>query len=265
MMHRAMTCGMLVVAGLVGSAAARPLQAQLSEAVRNVEEGSLRFGFEARPDVQLCANGIRIGEDRVRWHSTDGMNDEDRCERGWVEVEVRVGAGVVREVEVLRASELGRDGAVHFGAVDAADAAAYLLSLVYEGATDDAAEEAILPAMLAQTQGIWPELIEIARDRSVDDGVRKNALFWVGQEAAVAVTQELTDVVLADDEDQEIRNAAIFALSQRKDERSISTLMDIARTGEQAETRTSAMFWLAQSDDPSVVRFFEDVLLGRLR
>ena len=81
----------------------------------------------------------------------------------------------------------------------------------------------------------------------------------------MAVTQELAHVALDDEVDQDIRIAGIFALSQRKDEGSVSTLMDIARTGEQAETRKSAMFWLAQSDDPRVVRFFEDVLLGRIR
>ena len=73
------------------------------------------------------------------------------------------------------------------------------------------------------------------------------------------------DVANDDGEEQEIRNAAIFALSQRDDAESVPALMEIARTGAESETRKTAMFWLAQSDDPRVVRFFEDVLLGRNR
>ncbi|MDA0329009.1 MAG: hypothetical protein O2958_08380 [Gemmatimonadetes bacterium] len=67
------------------------------------------------------------------------------------------------------------------------------------------------------------------------------------------------------DEDQDIRNAAIFSLSQRPDNEAIPSLMEVARAGNQAETRRTAMFWLAQSDDERVVRFFEDILLGRIR
>jgi hypothetical protein len=41
--------------------------------------------------------------------------------------------------------------------------------------------------------------------------------------------------------------------------------MDLARTGDQADTRRTAMFWLAQSQDERVIEFFEEILLGRIR
>jgi len=70
---------------------------------------------------------------------------------------------------------------------------------------------------------------------------------------------------LAEDEDQEVRNAAIFALSQRPDDEGLPALMELARTGAHAETRKTAMFWLAQSGDERVVAFFEEILLRRNR
>ena len=41
--------------------------------------------------------------------------------------------------------------------------------------------------------------------------------------------------------------------------------MEVARSREESDTRKSAMFWLAQSDDERVLDFFEQILLGRVR
>jgi hypothetical protein len=41
--------------------------------------------------------------------------------------------------------------------------------------------------------------------------------------------------------------------------------MEVASGGEEAETRRTALFWLAQSNDERVVDFFEEILLGRIR
>ncbi len=38
-----------------------------------------------------------------------------------------------------------------------------------------------------------------------------------------------------------------------------------SREAAQAETRRSALFWLAQSEDPRVVPFLEEILVGRGR
>jgi HEAT repeat protein len=109
----------------------------------------------------------------------------------------------------------------------------------------------------------WVELLEMAKDRGVDEDVRSSALFWVGQEAAEAATEGLADVAFDEDEDHDVREAAIFALSQRSPDEGVPVLMELARTAEQADTRESAMFWLAQSEDPRVFDFFEEILLRR--
>lgn len=237
-----------------------PASAQLAERVAQIDDGVVRFEYETKPGVEICAQGIRIDDDQMWWRSERGERVRD-CRFGPAEVEVEVRRGVVRDVEIIRdRGDRDRD-ALDLGPVGPGEAAGFLLSLAYRGATDDAAEDAIFPAMIADVDGVWRELLDIARDRSVHSSVRKNTLFWLGQEAADAATEGLVDVAQDDKEDQEIRNSAIFALSQRDADEAVPALMDIARTSEHAESRRTAMFWLAQSDDPRVVPFFESILL----
>ena len=254
----------MAVIGFAGSITAAPAAGQLAERVREAENGTVRFEYPAHPDVEVCENGVRWGEDNMRWH-WDGDARGTECVRGRAEVAMSMRGGRVTDVRVvLPGGELPSRfdrPILDLGSVDAVAASDFFLGLVFDGATTDGAEEAILPAMLADAGDRWPELLSIARDDGIHRGVRKSALFWVGQAAADVVTDELADVATDGGEDQEIRNAAIFALSQRDDSESVPALMDIARTGAESETRKTAMFWLAQSEDPRVVRFFEDVLL----
>jgi hypothetical protein len=236
--------------------------AQLAERVRGVD-GVVRLSFATRAGVEICTQGIRMGDHHMMWEWRGGDVRAADCQEGSAQVELAVRGGTVRDVEVVRMGRARVDVALDLGVVTPGEAAGYLLSLVYAGATDDAAEDAIFPAMIADVEGVWRELLTIARDRNLGEGVRKNTLFWLGQEAAQAVTDGLADVAQDRTEGQEIRNAAIFALSQRDTDQAVPVLMELARTAPDAETRRTAMFWLAQSDDPRVVRFFEDVLLGK--
>lgn len=254
----------LAVAALV--AVPQATSAQVGERVREVEDGTVRFSYETKPGVEICDQGVRIGDRHMNW-TMRGRDDRARnCRFGVAEVELQVRAGRVREVQLVRDLDARRSDAVELGEVPADEAARYLLSLPYSDATDDAAEDAILPAMIADAADVWRELLELARDRTVDQDVRKGATFWLGQEAAqAAATEGLSGLALDEDEDQEIRDAAVFALSQRPADEAVPALMEVAKTGREAETRRRAMFWLAQSEDERVVDFFEQILLGRIR
>ena len=252
----------LAAVALVPTAAA----AQLEDVVARTEDGIVRFGYAVRAEVELCERGIRFHGRRISWRGRGDEGEPATCRTGSAQVEAHVLRGRVRRVELL----LGRDGdgsrsAVDLGTVPATEAAAFLLSLPYADATPDAAEDAILPALIADASDVWRDVLEVARDPVVEARVRRGALFWLGQEAAVAATDGLSQVAVDGDEDQDIRNAAIFALSQRPDAEGVPILMEIARTAEESETRRQAMFWLAQSDAPYVIDFFEAILLGRSR
>ena len=86
---------------------------------------------------------------------------------------------------------------------------------------------------------------------------------WLGQEATLAVNGPLMDLARDETEEEQIRDAAVFALSQRPEEESVPALMELIGDSDDAKVRKSALFWLAQSDDPRVLDFFEDILLQR--
>lgn len=249
----------LVLAALVVAPSSGVAQ-ELAARVAEVEDGAVRFSFATRPDVLICDRGIRMGDDdQLRWRGWSGEGGDTHCRPGPAEVEVRVREGRVRAVEVLRRGTDGSEGARRLGTVSPGEAVGFLASTAVQ-VRGSAAEDAVFPMVLADVERVWERLLEIARNREAPGGARKSALFWLGQEAAEAATAGLVAVAEADDEEQEVRDAAVFALSQRPGEESVPVLMELARTAKQAETRRKALFWLAQSDAPEVVAFFEEIL-----
>jgi len=243
-------------------ASAQDLAARVSDAVTS-GTGTVRFHFDAKPGVEVCDQGIRMGEHRYfQWRSHGWEDDATNCTSGFLEVELTLTARHVEGVEVVTRRSERTAGAVDLGEVAAGAAAHYLLSVARTGASPGAAERAMLPAVLADAGEVWPDLMVIAKDRSVGSGIRRSALFWIGQAAGDVVARDLREVATEADEDQEIRDAAVFALSQRPPDEGVPALMELALNARQAKTRKSALFWLAQSQDPRVLPFFREILLG---
>ncbi len=237
----------------------------LADRVAQVRTGTVRFHFDAKPDVEVCDQGIRMGPQRhIQWHSSDWSDEEGtHCHSGFLEVELSKRAGKVRDVTIVKRLDDRSSGATELGQVDADSAARLLLAVARTTPPRRATERAMLLAALANAEGVWRDFMALAKDRSLPEALRKSALFWVSQEASDVVTQGLADVATADDENQRVRNAAVFALSQRPDSEAVPALMELARTAAQARTRKAALFWLAQSDDPRVLPFFEEILVGK--
>jgi len=227
---------------------------QLEDAFAQLEDGRLEFEFAARDGVCGRGNGVSVCFQCDRDERWD-------CDEGPVRVllTVRDGTlhGVKTRIGVHRTlSSDSRD----LGEIEPAEASRFLLALARAERDGDLAEDVLQAAVLARDVVIWPQLLEIARDRDADEDLREGALFWLGQEAGEKARQSLEEFVELDDEDLELREHAIFALSQRDEDESLPALMRIARSHEVFELRRSALFWLAQSDDPRVVDLFEEIL-----
>ena len=248
-------------------------QPGLERRVAAVRDGTVRFSFAARPGVY--GNGRNIiswdcGNGRCRNQQVNGgyysdWDDDDRmsaCDSGPVRVALLKSAGAVTDLKTYVGGEWripAGAGVTDLGTVSAREAAAYLLALAKRD-SGRAAERAILPATLADSATIWPDLLRIARDADISRKVRRSAVFWLGQAAGDAATRGLTDLIDEGGVDREVKETAVFALSQRPREEGVPALIRIARGNADPELRRKAIFWLGQSDDPRALALFEELL-----
>ena len=102
-----------------------------------------------------------------------------------------------------------------------------------------------------------------SRSRAIDDlprGTRTQSVFWLGQAAGDAATANLNAIVLDNSVDREVRESAVFALSQRPRDEGVPALISVARTNKDPEIRKKALFWLGQSGDKRAIDLFEELL-----
>jgi HEAT repeat protein len=78
--------------------------------------------------------------------------------------------------------------------------------------------------------------------------------------AGEAATKGLSDLVEDRTGDRDVREQAVFALSQRPHDEGVPALIRIARENPDPELRKKAIFWLGQSDDPRALALFEELL-----
>ena len=260
----------LVWALVAGPAAAQGLGARVAGA----PDGTVRLSFAARPGV--CGDGRGLialecegGRCRRGGHTIlfDGRFDSDEveydCEPGPVRLSLTMRSGRVQSLRTYvggRWVTPPRDAALtDLGTASAQDAVDFLLGLATREDTR-AGEEAILPVTLADSVTVWPMLLKLARDDRAPQRCRRQAVFWLGQAASDAATRGLTDLVDDADMDRDVKEQAVFALSQQPHEAGVPALIRIARTHREPGVRRKALFWLGQSGDPRALALFEEIL-----
>jgi HEAT repeat protein len=127
---------------------------------------------------------------------------------------------------------------------------------IYSRVSSMRLKDAILMGMADENSGSGGWLLEKARDQSESMESRRKALFWAGQRRATP-TKDLADFYRTTAE-AELREHAIFVLSQRDDEAAMNELLRIARDDSDKRMRGKAMFWLAQKDDPRAAKLISD-------
>jgi HEAT repeat protein len=226
------------------------------------------MSFSVRPEI--CGSGNSIshsgGRGRMtwgdsRWNTSRDVEWEDDCSHGPGRLVIDRRRG---EITDLRFYVGGRwrpaaSDVVDLGMVPAREIANYLLS-VAQTERGSMGEKAILPVTLVDSADVWPSLIKLARNDNLPRSTRTQSVFWVGQAAGEAATRGLSDIVVDNGVDREVREQAVFALSQRPREEGIPALIAIAKSNKDPEIRKKAMFWLGQSGDPRALDLFEQIL-----
>jgi hypothetical protein len=110
------------------------------------------------------------------------------------------------------------------------------------------ASDAMLPLILADGSEPWPLLLRVARDEDRSHATRRMARNWL----ASGITDKLglTEESAMRSADDQMREQAVFVLTQRPKSESVPELVDLAKNGKYASVRRSAIFWLGQTDDP---------------
>jgi hypothetical protein len=251
MTGRSLIAAGLVLAATAGSGAAQDLRTR----IEGSPDGIVRISYAAKPG--LCGQGDNVFQHDGR----DGW--ESDCERGPVRVALELSGGRVRRVRSYVGGHWKPiSGQVtDLGMASAPRASEYFLGL----AERDAAVrgDPIEAAVFADSSTAWPTLLRIARNTTVARETRRQAVFWVSQEAGKAATQGLADLVDDAKQDREIREQAVFALSQLPHEEGVPTLIRVAKTNRDPELRRKAIFWLGQSEDPRALALFEELLAAK--
>ena len=245
----------LMLLGVLALTAA-PIDAQsLASRIAASRADRVTFTFLGKEGV--CGNGENFNLGGVR--QSRGPGDWD-CEEGPVRVTLQMNG---RQLMRLRTTVGGvaPAGADDLGQVAPAEAADWLLDLAERG-EGRPSEQAVMPAAVARDVVVWPRLAAMAKRRGLREETRKQAIFWLGQQAAEVAVGPLEEM-LRDDPEREIQQMALFALTQQRTDRAIDILLRTARTHPDREVRRSAFFWLGQSEDPRGIRLFEEVLAGR--
>lgn len=260
MLKRAASMFALIV---VASFIARDVRAQsIANRIASVRDGKVRMTFASRPEVCGGGNWIsRGGNSRMNWNSdqsADVLYDE-QCSHSPVRLVFFVDDGKVVKLRTYVGGRWrpGTAETVDLGTVSTRDATSYLLSLA--ASDNSVGREAIMPATLADSVTIWPQLFRIARNENTSSSTRKQAMFWLGQAASDAIAPEHYTRGRESD-DTEVKKQAVFAISQRRNGESIPALIQVAKNNRDPEVRRTALFWLGQSGDVRAVSLFEEIL-----
>lgn len=255
----ALAAPLVVIASMIP----RGSEAQsVASRVAAIRDGKVRFTFASRPDICGFGNSIsRGGNHRMNWTSDpspDVAYDEE-CSRSPVRLVITKEDG---RISKLRTYVGGRwrppvAGTTDLGAVSVREATTYLLSLA-STLESKAGHEAIMPATLADSVTIWPQLFRIARDESIPRETQRQAVFWLGQAASEAVSPDRSSG--RETEETEVKKQAVFAISQRRNGEAVPALIQVARNNRDPEVRRTALFWLGQSHDPRAISLFEEIL-----
>ena len=119
-------------------------------------------------------------------------------------------------------------------------------------------------AAIAMHRGDAPPrfLIDTAQDAAEGD-LRETALFWLARTGARESETAIMRAIASDPE-PEVREGAVFALSQLPEDRAVEALTAVLRDRElDRELREEALFWLAQSESDRALAVLEQLLVGK--
>jgi len=202
----------------------RAAEAQsVARRLSGVKNGTLRMSFAARDDICGYANGITTrarenAQTRGSWN-WNGNESEDvvydnECSEGPARVVAHFENGQLTRIHTYVGGRWRPAGAdvTDVGTVSVRDATEYLLGIA-RTQSGKAAGEAIFPLTLADSVNMAQPIYSIAKDDSRPMEVRDQAIFWLSQLDDDAVVGML-DNILKSSHDERVQDKAIFEIGR---------------------------------------------------
>ena len=224
-------------------------EAQIARRVAQVRDGKVRMSFATRPDVCGWGDGINTGDHgsfnsgRSSVRQTDDVVYDRGCSEGPARVVLTMRGGDIYKIKTYVGGQwkpLG-SGDVDLGSVSDREAVDYFFSIANSGVRD-----AVFPATLADSVDVTKRLYDLGRDDSKDREVRDQAVFWLSQQEDDAAVGYLENI-LKNASSNDIRDKAIFGLSQHRSGKGFAILRRYAEDNDSPDgLREKAIFWLGQ-------------------
>ena len=170
----------------------------------------------------------------------------------------RAGAALREYAERTDVPEDLREHAIFWiGQSNNPDNARYLQTLYGKLNSDELKKKVIFSLSQMDREENTRFIMGIALDENENIEMRKQALFWAGQQGGniadlIALYGRMTNT--------EMKEQLIFVYSQRNDKAAADKLVDIAKNDPDRELRKKALFWLSQSNDPRVAEILQQII-----
>lgn len=178
-----------------------------------------------------------------------------------LEVYVRVVSGVIREIETVSPGCPVHSSTpiADLGDVQSADSVDIMAALIDAGG--DLAKDGLQSITFHRGAKAADKILTTGRSHS-DPEMRAEAWFWLAQRASPKAGTEIHRAI-AEDVDEDVREEAVFALSQLPEDRAVRALIAVVEDRRlDRQRREEALFWLAQTEAQAAYDYI-DALISR--
>lgn len=139
------------------------------------------------------------------------------------------------------------------------DVIEFLETVVLEETVTEIGKTALL-ALSQAPDGRGVEALKKIGRTAKDAATRKDAIFWVGQQARSADVIQFLENVVREDSDPEVRKKALTALVHAPRNLGVPALINLAKSHPDPAIRREAIFWLGQSKDPRAMEALVEIV-----
>jgi HEAT repeat protein len=256
----------------------------LPQRIAQVRDGTVRMTFASDPGVcgdgdtmigkrslsgRVYPNGggessflmIRDHDGSVTTFNSDGGDWQPRCVFGPVRVALVFRGGRLSSARTYVGGQwrAPTGATTDLGRVVPREAATYLINLAASANAEEPGKDLLAAAVFADSAPVTPELHKLAQDRTRDEELREAAVFWLSQTGEEAAVDALADI-LRNGSPEDLREKAIFGLSQHPSARAGQMVRDAAASATYSDDlREKAIFWVGQRKDGASVAFLRSL------